>query len=216
MTLPDFMTFAAVCASAVHPATFSTVAMQESKDDICAINVRDHFKLSHQLFTLKEAIKTTEYFGQNEHNFDVNWRQFSVQSLIFQAISNFDVFYPYKNLKVVQTALTHCYEQTTSKYSSEQTELQAVLNFYNSRNFKSGFTNAYVQKIAFHVEGETHALMSGDLQKSVKLHATKQEPQISVDSLPPPSEELADVFTHKVGSIRDAFTEEDLPSSEKQ
>ncbi|UTO28296.1 trwN protein [Bartonella harrusi] len=216
MTLQNFMTLAAVCASTVHPPTFLTVAMQESKDDIRAINMRDHYTLSYKFSTLKEAIKTSECLEQNRHNFDINWGQFNVRNLKWLGVSFSDVFYPCKDLKVVRTALTHSYEQKTSKYNSERTELQSVINFYNLENFRSGFTGTYIPKTAFYVEGEASVLISEESQESAKLHTRKQEQHINTDALPPPSEELADVFTHKASGVRDAFVEEGLSSLERQ
>ncbi|EJF84444.1 lytic transglycosylase domain-containing protein [Candidatus Bartonella washoeensis] len=209
MTVPSFMMLAAVCAPAIHPTTLSTVVMQKSRGHIYAIGLHNNQKLSYQPSTFKEAIATAEQLKKNGHNFDIGLGQINIKNLEWLGMSLSDLFDPCKNLKAVQAVLTHCYERAMSKYKSEQTALQAALSCYNTGNFKSGFTNAYVQKVDSVVGVKVPALLDKELQESLQIHTGEAGKTIKVELLSTTSEELADAFAHKISGVRDAFTTEE-------
>ncbi|MCZ2157919.1 TrwN protein [Bartonella sp. 220] len=91
MSIPNFITLSAVCASAVHPATISTVVMQKSLDDIYAININDHYKLSRQSFTTTKAIVTTKHLTENRHNPDVSLKNGFIESSVKKVVSSIEV-----------------------------------------------------------------------------------------------------------------------------
>ncbi|WP_455481880.1 lytic transglycosylase domain-containing protein [Bartonella sp. B35(2025)] len=216
MTIPDFMMLAATCAPTIHPTTLSSVVMQESQGNAYAISIDGNQKLSHQPSTFEEAITIAERLKNDGHNFDIGLGQINVKNLGWLGMSLSDLFDPCKNLKAVQIILTHCYERAKSMYNFEQTALKAALNCYNTRDFKNGFTSAYVQKIAANVGVKVPALTSVDneLQKFVKQNTKMQEKTVKVKSITT-QEELADAFTHKTSGVQDAFTKKDPSLSEK-
>ncbi|WP_406604067.1 lytic transglycosylase domain-containing protein [Bartonella gliris] len=205
MTVPSFMMLAAACAPAIHPATLSTIVMQKSQGHIYAIGLHNDQKLSYQPSTFKEAVATAEQLKQSGHNFDIGLGQINVKNLESLGMSLSDLFDPCKNLKAVQTVLTHCYKRAVSKYSSEQTALQAALSCYNTENFKGGSTNTYVQKNASYVEVKVPALLDQESQESIQIHTGEAEKTIKTELLSTTSEEVPDAFTHKASGVRDAF-----------
>ncbi|BBL53940.1 hypothetical protein MF1_11980 [Bartonella quintana] len=190
MIVPSFMVLAAAYVPSIHPTIFSV-----------------------QPFTFEEAVVKTEKFKQSGHNFGTSLGQINVKNLEWFCMSRFigcvNLFDFCKNLKAVRIVLTHCYERAMSEYNnSEQTPLQAALNFYNRGSFKSSLSNAYVQKIASHVAEKAPALLSEKLQQSVQFSTKESEQTMKTEALPSSSEELEDAFTHETSSVRDAFTTE--------
>ncbi|WP_074381497.1 lytic transglycosylase domain-containing protein [Bartonella doshiae] len=208
MTIPDFMMLAAACAPAIHPTTLSAIIMQESQGHVYAIGINGNHKLSHQPSTLSEAITIAEKLKHDGHNFDIGLGQINVKNLEWLDMSLFDLFDPCKNLKALQIILTHCYERTRMKYSSEQTALQAALSCYSMRDFKNNFTKFYMQKITSYAAVQIPALVSvgNESQKFVKLHTGEPERTVKTESFSDSPEELADAFAHKSSGVLDAFT----------
>ncbi len=215
MIVPDFMMLAAACAPAVHPTTLSAIVMQESRGHIYAIGVNGNYELLQQPSSFNEAVATAEQLKKDGHNFDMGLGQINVKNLKLLGMSLSDLFDPCKNLKVVQTILTHCYKQEMSKYSSEQAALQAALSCYNTRNSNSDFTTISVQEISSHVIVKVPALVSNDLQETLQLHTERPEHVIETESLLPSSEESVDAFMHKESRVSDAFTTEEPSSLER-
>ncbi|WP_273756603.1 TrwN protein [Bartonella sp. MM73XJBT] len=200
MTISNFIMFAAAYASTLHATVPSAVVMQESWNDICAVNMSD--KLPHYPFAPKKTIVTIK---QSEHNFDVNLGQMSVENQKWLPLSLCEIFDRCKNLNVIRTALKHCCEkeQKLPQYSAERT----VLSFYNAENFTNSFSDLHLQKNASYVEVKTSAPVSEELEETLQFYTRKTEQTIKIESLPASLEE--DAFTHKESSAHDAFTVED-------
>ncbi|WP_208437060.1 trwN protein [Bartonella taylorii] len=216
MTVPNLMMLTAFCTSVACLMSFSTVIMQEARNDIYTTGVNDNRGLSHQISLLKEAIVIADQFRQDRHNFDANLRQIDVGNLGRFGVSFSDMFSLCKSLKVVGTVLTRCYEQMASRYESERTALQDALGFYNVENFENDFTGTDVQRVASRVRVKNLMLLDEESQEPVKLYAEESKQKIETKSLSTSSEELADVFAHKASGVHDAFTVEDSSSSERQ
>ncbi|EJF89672.1 hypothetical protein ME1_00442 [Bartonella vinsonii subsp. arupensis OK-94-513] len=205
MTISNFITLATVCASSVHPAAFSTVAMQEPLGDICAINARD--ELLHQSFRFRETIAANEQLKKNGHDFDISLEQIDVQNLKWFHVSRSSTYNSCKDLKIVQTTLTGLYKKTI---------LRAVLSFYKPKSFENDFIDTSVRKVGSHITMETSALSSDKSQEPVQLHTEESDQTVETEALPSSSEELVDAFAHKVSSARDVFTAEDASFRKQQ
>lgn len=219
MALAEFAVIAAMCAPAIHPTTLSAVVTQESRGNIYAIGINGDYKLPRQPRTLEEAVATADQLLRDGHNFDAGLGQINSKNFGWLGLSTRDLFDPCKNLKAAQTVLADCYERAVPTYGEGQAALQAALSCYNTGNFKRGFANGYVQKVASHVGVKVPALapVSGEAAEPAKLRAV---PKGAAPEAPPPAkprEGLADAFTHKVSGVRDAFTVEDaFASGEEQ
>ncbi|SSZ39598.1 hypothetical protein [Bartonella grahamii] len=205
MIVPDFTFFAAAYISNTPPITFSVIAEQEARDSIYVTDDKDNF--FYQSSQLKETIATTEQFGQSKHNFNIILGQIGVGNV--KLFSLFDAFGFCRNLTAVQSALTYCYEQTTSKCIFEKATLQSVLNFYNTEN--SNHTS--IQKVTSYIGVKAVVQENEDLQEPVKLKKEEPEQTTNVDSLPLSSKGEEDAFTHKESGTSDAFSVEDSSSS---
>ncbi|WP_375645950.1 MULTISPECIES: TrwN protein [unclassified Bartonella] len=204
MIVPDFTFFAAAYISNTPPITFSVTAEQEARDNVYVTDDKDNF--FYQSSQLKETIATAE---QSEHNFNIILGQIDVGNV--KLFSLFDAFDFCRNLTAVQSALTYCYEQTTSKCIFEKATLQSVLNFYNTEN--SNHTR--MQKVTSYIGVNAAVRGNEDLQEPVKLKKEEPEQTTKVDSLPLSSKGEEDAFTHKESSARDAFSAEDFSSSRR-
>ncbi|WP_375622492.1 TrwN protein [Bartonella sp. TT119HLJHH] len=204
MIVPDFTFFAAAYISNTPPITFSVTAEQEARDNVYVTDDKDNF--FYQSSQLKETIATAE---QSEHNFNIILGQIDVGNV--KLFSLFDAFDFCRNLTAVQSALTYCYEQTTSKCIFEKATLQSVLNFYNTEN--SNHTR--MQKVTSYIGVNAAVRGNEDLQEPVKLKKEEPEQTTKVDSLPLSSKGEEDAFAHKESSARDAFSAEDFSSSRR-
>ncbi|OLL55926.1 lytic transglycosylase domain-containing protein [Bartonella henselae] len=209
MTIPGFMMFAAACAPAIHPTTFSAVVIQESLDYISVRSTNDDPKVSRQSSMFEETVATAEQFKQCGRNFDISLRQINVRNLEYFRVSLSDLFNLCETLKAIQAVVTHCSEREKLEYSSEKTTLQSVLSFYNTKSFKGTFSTAYVQKVASHIGVQVSASPSQKSQESIELSTEQPEQIIETKTFPPSSEDLEDAFTHNASSVGDAFTTED-------
>ncbi|EIJ6113758.1 lytic transglycosylase domain-containing protein [Salmonella enterica] len=217
MALAEFAVLAAMCAPAIHPTTLSAVVTQESRGNIYAIGINGDYKLPRQPRTLEEAIVTAEQLKKDGHNFDAGLGQINVKNLEWLGMSIADLFDPCKNLKGAQTVLADCYERAVPQYGEGQAALQAALSCYNTGNFKRGFANGYVQKVASHVGVRVPALapVDGKPQEPVQLRAVAKGEAVQA----PPAktrEGLDDAFTHKTSGVRDAFSAADAFSSNEE
>jgi len=208
MALAEFALLAAMCAPAIHPATLSAVVTQESRGNIYAIGINGDYKLPQQPRTLEEAIATAEQLKKDGHNFDAGLGQINVKNLEWLDMSIADLFDPCKNLNGAQTVLANCYERAVPQYGEGQGALQAALSCYNTGNFKRGFANGYVQKVAAHVGARVPALapVDGKPQEPVQLRAVAKGEAVQA----PPDKiregKLDDAFTYKTSGVRDAFS----------
>ncbi|WP_375633478.1 MULTISPECIES: TrwN protein [unclassified Bartonella] len=199
MIVPDFTFFAAAYISNMPPMTFSVVAEQETRDNVYVTDDKDN--LFYQSSQFKETIATAK---QSEHNFNIILGQIDVGNVkLFSLLDAFDFC---RNITAVQSALTYCYEQTTSKCIFEKATLQSVLNFYNTEN--SNHTR--MQKITSYIGVKAAVRGNEGLQEPVKLKKEEPEQTTKVDSLPLSSKGEEDAFTHKESSAHDAFSAEDF------
>ncbi|UNF40396.1 TrwN protein [Bartonella krasnovii] len=208
MIIPDFTMFAASYISDTPPSLIE----QEARNNSYITGKNN--KLFRQLSLLRERAgetATTEQFKQNKHNFDAIFEQIDVENMKW--LSFFEAFDFCRNLASLQSALTYCYEQTTSKCIFEKETLRSTLSFYNTENLNSG---ADTQIVASYSEVKAAVQRNEDLQELVRLKKEEPEQTTNVDSLPLSSEELEDAFAHKESSSRDAFATEDISSSAKQ
>ncbi|WP_375620009.1 TrwN protein [Bartonella sp. TS25HLJMH] len=202
MIVPDFTFFAAAYISNTPPITFSVIAEQEARDNVYTTHGKDNF--FYQSSQLKETIATAE---QSEHNFNIILGQIDVGNV--KLFSLFDAFDFYRNITTVQSTLTYCYEQTTSKCIFEKATFQSVLNFYSTEN--SNHTS--MQKVTSYIGVKAAVRGNEDLQKPVKLKKEEPKQTTNVDSLPLSSKGEEDAFTHKESGTSDAFSTEDSSSS---
>lgn len=212
MIIPDFTMFAASYISDTRHPVSSTLIEQEARNNVYITGNND--RLFHQLSLLRkgaEETTTTEQFKQNKHNFDAIFEQIDVENMKW--FSFFGAFDFCRNLASVQSTLTCCYAQTTSKCIFEKATLQSTLSFYNTENLNS---DADTQTVASYIGVKAATRRDEDLQEPVKLKKEEPEQTTKVDSLPLSSEELEDAFAHKESSSRDAFATEDSSSSTKQ
>ncbi|WP_375641887.1 TrwN protein [Bartonella sp. CM100XJJH] len=206
MIVPDLTFFAAAYMSNTPPPmTFSVIAEQEAQDNVYVTDDKDN--LFYQSSQLEKTIATAEQFKQNKHNFNIISGKISVGNV--KLCSLFDVFDFCRNIKAEQSALTYCYEQTTSKRIFEKATLQSVLNFYDTENSN----NISVQKVTSYIGAKAAVQENEDLQEPVKFKKEEPEQTTKVDSLPLSSKGEEDAFTHKESGARDAFSAEDSSSS---
>ncbi|WP_375621036.1 TrwN protein [Bartonella sp. AA97HXZ] len=204
MIVPDFTFFAAAYISNTPPITFSVIAEQEARDNVYVTDDKDN--LFYQSSQLKKTITTAEQSG---HNFNIILGQIDVGNM--KLFSLFDAFDFCRNLTAAQSALTYCYQQTTSKCIFEKATLQSVLNFYNTENS----SHTRMQKVTSYVGVKAAVRGNEDLQAPVKLKKEEPEQTTKVDSLSLSSKGEEDAFTHKESSARDAFSAEDFSSSRR-
>ncbi|WP_375629637.1 MULTISPECIES: TrwN protein [unclassified Bartonella] len=204
MIVPDFTFFAAAYISNTPPITFSVIAEQEARDNVYVTDDKDN--LFYQSSQLKKTITTAEQRG---HNFNIILGQIDVGNM--KLFSLFDAFDFCRNLTAAQSALTYCYQQTTSKCIFEKATLQSVLNFYNTENS----SHTRMQKVTSYVGVKAAVRENEDLQEPVKLKKEEPEQTTKVDSLSLSSKGEEDAFTHKESSARDAFSAEDFSSSRR-
>ncbi|WP_254475079.1 TrwN protein [Bartonella sp. B1098] len=211
MIVPDFTMFTTPSISNPPLIAFSTLFEQERRDNFYITGNND--KLFCPSSPLREEIATTEQFKQNKHNFDAIFEQIDVQNMKWFSLFEVLDSCRNRNLAAIQSTLTYCYEQTTSKYIFEKATLQSTLSFHNTENLNSGIDT---RTVTSYIEVEAAARRDEDLQEPVRLKKEKPEQTTKVDSLPLSSEELEDAFAHKESSSRDAFATEDSSSSTKQ
>ena len=175
MAFVEFAMVAALCAPHVHPATLSSVVMQESRGALYAIGVNGGYTLPHQPRTLEEAIETAEWLRAEGYDFDAGLGQINSRNFDRLGLSIPDLFNPCKNLRAAATVLTECYTRSADRFGEGQVALQAALSCYNTGDFRRGITNGYVQKVTAHVTVTVPAL-----QPLAGVAPVQKNPQLPV------------------------------------
>ena len=211
MVITEFAVLAAMCAPAIHPTTLSAVVTQESRGNIYAIGINGEYQLPRQPRTLEDAIITAKQLKKDGHNFDAGLGQINVKNLEWLGMSIADLFDPCKNLKGVQIVLSNCYERAIPQFGDGQAALQAALICYNTGNFKRGFANGYVQKVASHVRIRVPELapVDGKPQEPVQLRVVERGEAVQ-SLLTKTREGIDDVFECKTRCAQDMFSTDDV------
>lgn len=145
----DFAELAARCAPQIHPVTLSALVLQESHANPFAIGINGGTaKLQRQPRNRSEAIATADWLRINGHNFDAGLGQINVKNMGWLGLSVADLFDPCANLRAAGTVLADCYSRAAKGAGAGQTALRSALSCYNTGNFKRGFANGYVSKVA--------------------------------------------------------------------
>lgn len=97
--------------------------------------------------TLKEAADIAKTLIHNGHLVGIGLTQVSSQHLSRLGLTVEQLLDPCTNLRTGVWILTHFYINALRQYKHPQTALLAAISAFNTGNFKSGFTNGYVQKV---------------------------------------------------------------------
>lgn len=148
MGILEFAAIAAMCAPGVHTTTLEAVVTHESGANIYAIGINGNYRLPQQPKTFEEAVSTAKWLQEEGYNFDAGLGQINIKNFEWLGLSIEDSFDSCKNLAAAEKVLTACYERATKQFEEGQPALQAALSCYNTGNFKNGFSNGYVSKVA--------------------------------------------------------------------
>lgn len=192
----DFLSLAAECAPGVHPSTLAAVVRQESAGNPYAIGVNaPAARLPRQPSSRAEAESIALSLFQRGVNFDGGLGQVNVNNLDWLGLSVPDLFDPCRNLEAAAMVLTECYSRSSRKFGDQQQALHAALSCYNTGNFRDGFANGYVIKVASNATLDVPALLpvGQGSSEAVRLTAQRQAKPISNAQKPLPGS-IADVF----------------------
>lgn len=148
----DFFALAQTCAPDVHPTTMAAVAHVESSFNPYAIGVVGG-ALVRQPQNKEEAVATAQSLEKAGYNFSVGVGQVNRHNLRKYGLTYETAFEPCSNLRAGASILRACYERAKTRFSDDQTALQAAFSCYYSGNFSTGFRPdfagqpSYVQKI---------------------------------------------------------------------
>lgn len=216
----DFAELAAQCAPGVHISTLSAIVRHESRVNPYAIGINAQgVRLPRAPASKEEAIAAADWLSSNGYNFDGGLGQVNVSNLDWLGMSTADLFDPCKNLAGAAAVITDCYRRAATRFPSEQEALHAALSCYNTGNFRDGFANGYVLKVASNATLDVPALapianglseplrLQGSSQRASSLNATKPLPNGIGDAFARPN---ADAFSvpHEEEEIEAADIEE--------
>lgn len=145
----DFSELAARCAPQIHPVTLTALVLQESQANPYAIGINGGTaRLERQPRNYAEAVATAGWLKANGHNFDAGLGQVNVKNLGWLGLDVADLFDPCVNLRASATVLADCYVRASKGQGGGQAALRSALSCYNTGNFRRGFANGYVEKVA--------------------------------------------------------------------
>ena len=212
----DFKTLAAQCAPGVHIKTLSSIVRHESGVNPYAIGVNAKgARLPRQPANKEEAVATATWLKAHGYNFDSGFGQVNSSNMDWLGMSVSDLFDPCKNLAGAARVITDCYKRAKTRYSDEQTALQAALSCYNTGNEKDGFTNGYVMAVAANATLDVPALapIASGTAAPIQLKASKApvSAAITPNTVKPLPDGIGDAFSRPSGG---AFAPKPEPQQE--
>ena len=193
----DFPALAAQCAPGVHINTLSAIVRHESRANPFAIGINAKgVRLPRQPGNKQEAVATANWLKDNGYNFDGGYGQVNVKNLEWLGMSVADLFDPCLNLGGAARVITDCYKRAEGRYSGEQATLHAALSCYNTGNFRDGFSNGYVLKVAANATLDVPALVpvANGSSEPLKLQGSAQQAPIR-NSVKPLPDGIGDAFS---------------------
>jgi type IV secretion system protein VirB1 len=193
----DFPSLAAQCAPGVHLDTLSAIVRHESGANPFAIGINAKgVRLPRQPVNREEAIATADWLKSNGYNFDGGFGQVNVKNLDWLGMSVADLFDPCKNLAGAARVITDCYKRAEGRYTDEQTALHAALSCYNTGNFRDGFSNGYVLKVAANATLDVPALVpvAKGSSEPLKLQGSAQQTP-TTNAVKPLPDGIGDAFS---------------------
>jgi type IV secretion system protein VirB1 len=143
----DLMAEMGRCAPEVHPRLLLRLMHTESRHNSYAIGVnRGPVRLLRQPRTLGEAVATARELRRLGINFDAGRTQINVKNWKWLGLEERSVFDTCRNLQAAQRVLLDCKARVPSR--DAQTALREVLSCFNTGNFRGGFANGYVGRVA--------------------------------------------------------------------
>jgi type IV secretion system protein VirB1 len=119
----------------------------ESRHNPYAIGVnRGPVRLMRQPRMLDEAVATARELRRLGVSFDAGRAQINVANWHWLGLDERSVFDTCRNLQAAQRVLLDCKARVPAR--DAQTALREVLSCFNTGNFRSGFANGYVGRVA--------------------------------------------------------------------
>ena len=131
-----------------HRSVMTAIVKVESGGNPWAINInKKGVKLLTQPKTKEEAINWINWFNDRNYNIDIGIAQVNIKNIKKMGYTPTDFLDPCLNLKVASMILLDNYKGSL-KYTNDQNDaVKLAISAYNTGNYKSGFTNGYVQKV---------------------------------------------------------------------
>lgn len=193
----DFPALAAQCAPGVHLDTLSAIVRHESGVNPFAIGINAKgVRLPRQPENKDEAVATANWLKSNGYNFDGGFGQVNVKNLDWLGMSVADLFDPCKNLAGAARVITDCYKRAEGRYTDQQAALHAALSCYNTGNFRDGFSNGYVLKVAANATLDVPALVpvANGSSEPLKLQGSAQQTP-PINAVKPLPDGIGDAFS---------------------
>lgn len=136
------------CAPQVSSSLIHAVIRAESGFNPLAININGNVKLARTPSTKDEAIKWAKWLASQGYSIDLGLMQINLGNLRRLGLDLSTVFDPCKNLSAGANVLAENYSRALQQSPNSQVAVLKAISAYNSGNFRSGFNNGYVQKVA--------------------------------------------------------------------
>jgi type IV secretion system protein VirB1 len=153
----------ATCAPAVHPTTLRALIAVESAANPYAVSLNRPEQLwdaglmnpgdviGRQPTSLAEALQLTRRLLQRGLTTSVGLAQINIEHAPRLHLTLAQLFDPCINLQVAQQILLDCDRAQRSPdiqvFTTAATRLQRTLSCYNAGNYRTGFTNGYVERV---------------------------------------------------------------------
>ena len=123
------------------------IVKTESRGNYLAIGLNRGKRLRYGARNLAEARSWVEYLEQHSYDFEIGLAQVNIRNVHKYGFSANDMLDPCKNLKLAADILQHSYLNAKSVSANNREALYKALSAYNSGNYRTGFTNGYVQRV---------------------------------------------------------------------
>jgi type IV secretion system protein VirB1 len=136
------------CAPQVSPQTIVAIIRTESNFNPLALHVNGDFRLPAAPRTAAEATAWAEKLIQQGYSVDMGLMQINSRNLGTLNLTPAEAFDPCRNLRAGARILTANYLQAAQTAGRGTQALLEAISAYNTGNFRAGFRNGYVKRVA--------------------------------------------------------------------
>ncbi len=146
--LPGLEQLVVQCAPAVATPTMMAIVRVESSGNPLAMNVNGSQHLARQPASKTQAIDWATWLITHGYSVDLGLAQVNSRNLQRLGVAADQMFEPCDNLKAGARILSENYTGAAQKFGPGHLALNAAISAYNTGNYRNGFTNGYVAKVA--------------------------------------------------------------------
>lgn len=147
-----------------HRSVMTAIVKVESGGNPWAINInKKGIRLLAQPKTKDEAISWINWFNERNYNIDIGIAQINIKNIKKLGYNPTDFLDPCLNLKIASIILLDNYKGSLKYTNNSDDAVKLAISAYNTGNYRSGFTNGYVQKVVTKYYGKNNPVLASNI-----------------------------------------------------